>query len=156
MQKQKPIRPTNEEAIRLAKSLIQNAKYGSLAVVHPSTGNPHVTRIAVSTASNGGPITLVSDLSVHTKALRENSHCSLLLGEPGSRGDPLNHPRITLSCKAEFADKTSLRAIYLDQHPKAKLYIDFADFHFVKFEIISADLNGGFGKAFQLKPSDFS
>ena len=49
---------------------------------------------------------------------------------------------------------TELRDHYLITHPKAKLYIDFADFNFVAFDIQSADLNGGFGKAFHLTASD--
>jgi putative heme iron utilization protein len=49
---------------------------------------------------------------------------------------------------------TELAAHYLRDHPKAKLYIGFTDFSFVRFEISEAHLNGGFGKAFHLGPQD--
>ena len=158
--KTNPIREVDEEAIALAQSLITSARYGALAVNHPETGHPHVTRIAIGTDESGQPITLISDLSLHTKALKANPNASLLLGEPKDNGDPLTHPRITLNCRANFVtreteDFAGLRDLYLKQNPKAKLYIDFTDFNFVRFDIQSADLNGGFGKAYQLDPDHF-
>ena len=118
-----------------------------------------VSRVAVGTDQSGGAISLVSELSHHTKALRDDPRCSLLVGEPGPKGDPLTHPRLTLNCTArfiwhsgpEFGD--SDHAV-LQTHPKSKLYIDFADFHFVRFDVLEGQLNGGFGKAFTLTPQD--
>jgi len=153
------IRPTNDEARQIACGLIQHAHFGALAVLHPDTGLPHVTRIAVGTRPAGTPLTLISDLSFHTTALRNNPYCSLLLGEPSIKGDPLTHPRITLTCKADFVPRNTpehvqIREHYLSHQPKAKLYIDFADFNFVLFNIQSASLNGGFGKAYDLSAED--
>jgi len=153
------IRPTDSEACETARNLIQHAHFGSLAVLHPDTGLPHVTRIAIGTSPTGTPLTLISDLSFHTTALHQNPNCSLLLGEPGTKGDPLTHPRITLACKAGIISRKStrydqLRTRYLAQHPKAKLYIDFTDFNFGLFDIQSASLNGGFGKAYALSAHD--
>ena len=45
-------------------------------------------------------------------------------------------------------------AHWLRDHPKAKLYIGFGDFHFALFSVTGAFLNGGFGKAFFLTPVD--
>ena len=53
-------------------------------------------RVAVATDAQGTPVTLVSDLSHHTRALRADPACSLLVGEPGEKGDPLTHPRLSL------------------------------------------------------------
>lgn len=148
-----PIRPTDDEARDLAKRLINEAQFGALAVLQD--GQPAVTRVAVATDEDGMPLTLVSDLSSHTKALRADPRCSLLLGEPGEKGDPLTHPRITLQAKAVFVDKSdNLVARYLSLQPKAKLYIGFADFHFARLNVAEAHLNGGFGKAYRLTPED--
>ena len=160
MPKQDPIRPTDDEARTLARSLIDGATYGAIGVLDPESQTPMVTRIAIGTDTDGTPVTLVSDLSAHTRALKANAACSLLLGEPGDKGDPLIHPRLTLQCHARFlhhADDghAALRAHYLASHPKAKLYVDFGDFAFVRFTIVSALLNGGFGQAFRLSESDF-
>lgn len=156
---QSPIRPTDDDARKIAHTLITDAHFGALAVLHPDTNLPHVTRVAMGTDQSGTPLTLISDLSFHTKALRQNPNCSLLLGEPSSKGDPLTHPRITLQCAARFLPRDTenhaqIRAQYLAHQPKAKLYIDFADFNFVLFDIQSASLNGGFGKAYELSAKD--
>ncbi|WP_425092645.1 HugZ family protein [Tropicimonas sp. S265A] len=154
-----PIRPTDDEARALARELISKARFGALGVLEPQTDMPMVSRISVSTTAQGIPLSLISDLSHHTQALKADARCSLLVGEPGSKGDPLTHPRITLQCEARFITRTddtfaTLRARYLSSHPKAQLYIDFADFNFVELRPGVAHLNGGFGKAFTLTPSD--
>ncbi len=153
------IRPTDDEARQITRDLIVSAQFGSLAVLHPDTGLPHVTRIAIGTSPSGTPLTLISDLSFHTKALRQNPNCSLLLGEPLAKGDPLVHPRISIQCKTDFLTRkdpkhSEIRDHYLAHRPKAKLYIDFTDFNFVLFTIQSASLNGGFGKAYELTAQD--
>lgn len=159
MTEKNPIRETTDEACELGRGLIRAARFGALAVIDPATGAPQVTRIAVGTTPEGQPLSLISQLSAHTGALRADPRCSLLLGEPGPRGDPLTHPRITLACAASFtghgtAAYLRLRGLWLDSHPKAQLYIDFTDFCFVIFTVQRAALNGGFGKAFHLGPGD--
>jgi putative heme iron utilization protein len=154
-----PIRPTDDEARALARHLLDHAHFGAVGVVDPETGAPMVTRIAVGTDAEGRPVSLVSDLSSHTRALRANPAASLLVGEPGDRGDPLTHPRLTLQARARFVRKGAegyerLRTRWLEGHRKSTLYIDFADFSFVVFEVEAAHLNGGFGRAFVLTPGD--
>ena len=156
-----PIRATDEEARSLARGLIAAAKFAALGAIEPATGAPVVTRIAIAQDDTGLPMTLVSDLSLHTRALAANPACSLLLGEPGPRGDPLTHPRLTLQCTACFVERPGamhekLCQSYLAQQPKAKLYIDFGDFRLLRFTVIRAYLNGGFGKAYVLGPADLA
>lgn len=149
-----PIRPTDHEARALARDLIDKARFAALGVLDPQTGHPMVSRVAVA-----GFVTLISELSHHTQALKADPRCSLLIGEPGAKGNPLTHPRITLQGEASFVQVGSeahiaLRTHWLSVHPKAKLYIDFGDFGFVRFQTTRALLNGGFGKAFVLTPDD--
>ena len=101
----------------------------------------------------GAPLSLISTLSHHTAALEAEPRCALLLGEPGEKGDPLTHPRLTVHARARLIGRSDeehpgLRACFLEQRPKAKLYIDFGDFRLVRFEVVDALLNGGFGKAY--------
>ena len=153
-----PIRPTDDDARALARSLIEGARFGALAAVHPDTGLPHVTRVAIGTDAGGEPVTLISELSLHTRALHAEPRACVLLGEPGDRGDPLTHPRLSLDVAAQFIprgpDHDALRDRWLALHPKARLYIDFADFAFVRLQPTGAALNGGFGRAFLLGPDD--
>lgn len=161
MEKPDPIRPTDDEARTLARQLIEDARFGALAVTDAESGGPSVTRVAIGTDQGGTPVTLISSLSAHWQALAASPRCALLLGEPGPKGDPLVHPRLTVHCTAAFVDRDSaehaeLRAHYLESHPKSKLYIDFGDFAFVRFTAVDARLNGGFGKAFRLTADDLS
>lgn len=154
-----PIRPTDDEARSLARDLMNKARFAALGVVDPESDAPMVTRVAFGTTPQSGPATLVSDLSHHTRALKANPAASLLVGEPGSRGDPLTHPRLTLQAKARFlrhgaAGYTEMAAHWLRDHPKSRLYIGFADFSFVLFDVHAAYLNGGFGRAFVMTPAD--
>jgi len=154
-----PVQPTDDDARALARSLLHDATFGALAVIDAATGAPSVTRIAIGTDPTGAPVTLISRLATHHAALTADNRCALLLGEPGPKGDPLTHPRMTLHCTAEFVASgteahTALRAHYLASHPKSKLYIDFPDFTFLRFTITGGLLNGGFGRAFRLAPAD--
>jgi putative heme iron utilization protein len=157
MNRRDPFHPVDEEARTLARGLVDTAAFAALGVLQD--GQPAVTRIAFATTPEGAPLTLISDLSTHTAALRSHPVCSLLVGEPGDKGDPLTHPRLTLQATAEFIPQGSdsharLRAHYLDQRPKAQLYIDFTDFHLVRFEVTEVLLNGGLGKAYILAAED--
>ncbi len=156
-----PFRPVDDTARGLARDLIEGATFGALATLQPGKAVPSVSRISLATDEAGGLVTLISTLADHTRALHANLACALLVGEPGETGDPLTHPRLTLHAEARFVARDSaehghLRARYLALRPKAKLYVDFTDFGFVRFEISDALLNGGFGKAWRLAPADLT
>lgn len=157
-EKRDVIRPTDDEAIRLAKTLLRTARFGAIAVLDPEAGGPLASRVGVATDLDGTPLILVSQLSAHTRALQADPRCSLLLGEPG-KGDALAHPRISLICHASVVDKASaihgrIERRYLNKNPKAKLYAGLGDFRFFRLEMQSASLNGGFGKAFLMTRKD--
>lgn len=96
-----PIRPTDEDARQLARNLMSKARFAALGVIDQS-GCPLVTRVAFGLCPKGRPISLVSTLSAHTRALQENPACSFMVGEPEDRGDPLTHPRLSLQGRARF------------------------------------------------------
>ncbi|WP_404947067.1 HugZ family pyridoxamine 5'-phosphate oxidase [Rhizobium terrae] len=156
--KPKVLRDTDDEARRLARTLVRGARYMALAVIDPETGFPSVSRTLTGTDIDGVPVILVSGLSGHTKGLVADPRCSLLAGEPG-KGDPLAHPRITLQCLAESVARDTpeharIRSRFLDRHPKAALYADFGDFRFFRITPQAASLNGGFGRAYMLNGAD--
>ncbi len=150
-----PIRPTEESARQMARDLIGQARFGAIATLDPVTKAPMVTRIAVGLTPTGLHI-LISDLSLHTQAIKADPACSLLIGEPGPKGDPLTHPRLTLQCRASPTPKSGQRNAWLQTHPKAALYVDFTDFDFYRLDVAQGFLNGGFGKAFHLTPQDMA
>ncbi len=153
-----PVRPVDDESRRLAERLLRTARRGSLGTLEPETGHPFVSLVSLATDVDGTPIILVSQLSNHTGHLAADRRCSLLVGESG-KGDPLAHPRITLSCRAAAVDRESERGLrirrrFLARQPKAELYVDFPDFGFIALEIERGSLNGGFGKAYRLERED--
>ncbi len=156
-----PIRPTDDAARALARALIAEASFGALGVLHPATGTPHVARIALAPATGGGLLACVSGLALHFRALAAAPQAGLLLGEPGPKGDPLTHARLSLSVAASFVPRDvaaaqELRAFWLARHPKARVYVDLPDFRFVRLLPVAALLNGGFGKAFELTAADLA
>ncbi|MEZ5812965.1 MAG: pyridoxamine 5'-phosphate oxidase family protein [Rhizobiaceae bacterium] len=152
------LRPLDDDAIGLARTLLRTARYGALATLDPQSGAPQASRTATATDTDGAPVILISRLAPHTTALEADPRCSLLVGEPG-KGDPLAHPRITLACVAKRLDRDGeagrrARRRYLNRHPKAALYADFADFSFFRLDVLSAGLNGGFARAYVLGRDD--
>ena len=156
--KKDPLLPVDDVARRLARDLLRQARHGALATLDSADGMPLATRTALATDMNGAPVFLTSTLSAHTQALLADARCSLLLGEPG-KGDPLAHPRLTVSGSARRIAgddplRERLKRRYLARHPKAALYVDFADFDFWRLEVQRASLNGGFGRAYAMTPAD--
>lgn len=156
-----PVQPADDEARALARHIWRTARIAALAFSDPSTGTPFISRIGFGTTRDGVGLTLISNLAQHTAALRAAPDCALLLGEPGEKGDPLNSPRLSVRASALFVpasaeDRPALRDVWLTGHPKARLYIDFPDFHFVWLIPSAAFLNGGFGRAYALTPSDLT
>ncbi len=153
-----PVRDADAEALALARNLMAEARHAALAVTDPADGLPGISRIAFGLGPDGMALTLISSLSAHHGALMANPACALMVGEPGEKGDPLTHPRLMVKARAEFVpqdtpDHAALRAHWLTAHPKAKLYVDFGDFGFVRFAPVAILLNGGFGKAFRIDPA---
>lgn len=149
---------TNDEARGLAEGVIRTCRYGALAYLEPGTGHPVTSRVGCVPDMDGTIHIPISGLSAHTKALRADPRCSLLLGETG-KGDPLTHPRLSLVGEVVAVEKDSdtharLRRRYVSRQKKAGIYLDLPDFTFYRVDSPRAFLNGGFGKAFDLAAED--
>ena len=137
-----------------AKRLLRTARTGALATL--DAGRPLTTLIGVASDWDGAPLFLMSDLSQHTKNIGLDPRVSLLLTSEGGRGDPLNHPRITLNGAVRRREGDDGRDRYVRRNPKAKLYVNFADFSLRRLDIESVHFNGGFGRAEKLTVEDVS
>lgn len=151
--------PADDAARALARRLLAEARHGALAFADPESGAPGISRVALGLDAAGVPVSLMSSLTQHEPALRARPDAALMVGEVGAKGDPLTHPRLMLTVRAAFVaaddpDRPALRDLWLRDHPKSTLYVDFADFHFVRLVPVSALLNGGFGRAHRLDAAD--
>lgn len=149
------LQDVDRKALSLSRQLIRGSPQGALATIEAGRQWPSASLVTIATELDGCPLILISALSAHTRALRENPHCGLLLTQSG-KGDPLAHPRISVQAQARFLDRASKAGIsarrrFLNRHHKASLYADFEDFSFVRLEPDHASLNGGFGKAYELQ-----
>ncbi|UXN59401.1 HugZ family protein [Phyllobacterium zundukense] len=158
-EKKDVLREIDDNAIRLARTLMRTSRHAVIATLDPQSGAPIATRVGVSTDHDGAPIILVSALAAHTPALLADPRCSLLVGEP-AKGDPLAHPRMTITASAreiarDTPEHSRIAWRYLSHLPKAKLYVGLGDFRFFRLEPESAKLNGGFGQAYQLSANDW-
>ncbi len=153
-----PVQHATDDALALARQLL-SLGHAALAWEDPDTGTPGISRIAFHRDPQAGLLTLVSGLAPHFRALRDRPDCALMLGEVGDKGDPLTHPRLMIRARASFVPqddptRPGIRARWLDQNPKARVYIDLPDFAFVRLTPTSALLNGGFARAFHIAPKD--
>ncbi|MGJ4908176.1 HugZ family protein [Bradyrhizobium sp. HKCCYLRH2060] len=142
---------------RVTHSLLRRSRQGALATLMVGSGDPYCSLVNVATASDGAPIILISRLAVHTRNLLADSRVSLMLDERAP-GDPLEGSRIMLSGKAEQAaddNREVLRRRYLNAHPSAADYAEFADFSFFVIRPSGAHLVAGFGRIVDLKPEQF-
>jgi heme iron utilization protein len=142
------------EAVADAKRLMRLARTGALATLEAAGGAPLTTLVGVASDFDGAPLFLMSTLSRHTRNLANDPRASLLLTWRHERGDPLNHPRVTLGGRVErcVAPRTKVR--YLQRNPKAGLYAGFADFGLFQLRIEDVHFNGGFGRAAPLSVDD--
>jgi hypothetical protein len=134
----------------LIRELLGNARYGSLGTLS-ADGGPFASVVALAFDPAWRPVIITSHLSGHTGHMERDPRVALLVSDIG-KGDPLAHPRLTLTGRAKDARPgdplyDELRAVYLAQQPKAALYVQLPGFWFWRIEPEAVALNGGFGKA---------
>jgi heme iron utilization protein len=152
-----PRQPASFDPLRVARDLLRRIRVGALGTLQ-ADGAPMTTLTTVATDMDGMPIIITSRLSAHTGNLLGDPRFSLLQSERG-KGDPLAHPRLTLTgvARAVAGDDPALprlRARFLARHPKAQIYIDFPDFLFWRLEALQLHLNGGFARAYSGEAAD--
>jgi putative heme iron utilization protein len=131
-----------------SKRLLRSVRAGTLATL-TGGGDPFASLTTIATDVDGSPLILISQLAAHTRHLERDPRCSLLMAETGT-GDPLAHPRLTVTGRAEKVQpeaRAAIRIRFLARHPKAELYADFADFAFWRIAMDQIHLNGGFARA---------
>ena len=141
------------DAIGLARHLLRSIRSGALATLDPEDGTPFASLVTIATDVDGTPLMLLSRLSAHTRNLLKDPRASLLFSA-GGKGDPLAHPRLTVTGRVAQTADPRVRARFIARHPTAKLYADFPDFGFFALEPTAGHLNGGFAKAAMLTPGE--
>ncbi|GGC52109.1 HugZ family pyridoxamine 5'-phosphate oxidase [Chelatococcus reniformis] len=136
----------------VAKALLRRARIGTLATLGPD-GAPYASLVSIATDLDGVPVTLISDLALHTGNLARDARASLLVATIGA-GDPLAHPRLSVAVVAERSAGERPRHRFLARHPGAAGYADFPDFSFRRLVPTGAHLVAGFGRIVDLCAAD--
>ncbi len=131
-----------------ARDLVVNVGTATLATAE--SGVPHAALVTVALLPEHTPILLLSELAIHTQQLHANPACALLLaGEPNGP-NPQTRQRLCLTGTASRTKDKRARTIFLERHPYAAQYADFADFAFWEILVREAYFVGGFGAARKL------
>lgn len=137
------------DPVASARSLLRSARRATLATLDRASGTPYASLVGIATAQDGAPLLLVSDLARHTANLAADPRASVLCAETGA-GDPLAHPRVTVTGRCVPLDKEAARGRWLARQPESELYYDFPDFNMLRLEPDAAHLVAGFGRIVDL------
>jgi hypothetical protein len=146
--------PAKTEIASAARALMRRALKGSLASLDAGSHYPYASLITLATDASGAPTFLISKLARHTANLAKDARASIMIDETGALADPLQGARVTLWGLAEPATEEGVRQRFLARHPEAAVYVDFPDFGFWRLNVEGAHYIGGFGRIFDLEPSD--
>jgi putative heme iron utilization protein len=146
--------PDNEAPAWTARKLLRAARVGTLAT--SVAGQPFASLVTPACAPDLSVLLLLSDLSEHTRHLRAEPRCGLLVAGPAAEQNPQTAPRVTVTGLAEPIDDATLKARWLAVHPYASLYADFGDFHLWRLRPLGALFVGGFARATRLKQADLT
>jgi putative heme iron utilization protein len=137
-----------------SRQLLRAARSGVLAT--QKAGQPFASLVTPACAPDGSILMFLSTLSEHTRQLRAEPRCSLMVMGEAVSANPQTAPRVTITGLAEVETDPALKARWLAVHPYAQLYAEFGDFSLWRIRPQAAQLVGGFARAFRLKPAELA
>jgi len=146
--------PQDVSPARAARRLLRAARAGTLAT--SMQGQPFASLVTPATAPDLSVLLLLSDLSEHTRHLRADPRCSVLVWGVAEGANPQTAPRVTVTGLAEAVSDGALTARYLAVHPYAALYAGFGDFNLWRIRPVNGLYVGGFGRAARLRAADLT
>ena len=141
-----------ESPFWVARKLLRAARAGFLGTV--IDGLPFATLVTPASAADLSVLLLLSSLSEHTRHLRADPRCSLLVVGTATGANPQTAPRVTLTGLAVADPDPALKARWLAVHPYGALYADFGDFALWRIEPVQALFVGGFARAARLRRAE--
>lgn len=135
-----------------ARLLLRAARVGTLATA--TDGQPFASLVTPACAPDLSVLLLLSSLSEHTRHLRADPRCALMVAGAPDGPNPQTTPRVTVTGLAETIDDPDLKARWLAVHPYAGFYADFGDFALWRLRPEAALLVGGFARAHRIRRAD--
>jgi putative heme iron utilization protein len=135
-----------------ARLLLRAARAATLAT--SAQGQPFASLVTPATTADLSVLLLLSSLSEHTRHLRAEPRCALLVTGAPAGPNPQTAPRLTVTGIAAPDPDPALKARFLAVHPYARLYADFGDFEVWRIRPLAALFVGGFARAVRLRAAD--
>jgi putative heme iron utilization protein len=138
--------PSLAERARTLISWGGNSSLSTMSKKHP--GFPFGSLMPYAVDEQGRPMFLISSMAMHTKNLKEEPRCTLLVQRASAGGSPLGSARISVMGKAALIPEDqheTARATYLARHPESKQWAGFGDFALYRLEVVDVYFVGGFG-----------
>ncbi|CAM2772354.1 DUF2470 domain-containing protein [Rariglobus hedericola] len=146
-------------AIDQLKSGLRTAMLGTAS----AAGEPDASVVPVVLSADGTLHTYVSEMSAHTKNLRESGRASVMVIEDeNTAAQLLARKRLTLRCAAAFIERdtpvfaTVMSAMKEKFGPVMQHLEGMTDFHVVQLTPARGRLVCGFGQAFDVDPIDWT
>ena len=147
-----PASPPPDTPLWASRKLLRAARAGTLGTV--IDGQPFATLVTPASFADLSVLLLLSSLSEHTRHLRADPRCSLLVVGTASGANPQTAPRVTLTGLAEVDPDPALKQRWLAVHPYGALYAGFADFALWRIRPVQALFVGGFARAARLRRAE--
>ncbi len=149
---EEPAPEEQESPLWVARRLLRAARAGTLGTV--IDGQPFATLVTPASAADLSVLLMLSSLSEHTRHLRGDPRCSLLVVGTPSGANPQTAPRVTVTGLAAVDPDPALKARWLAVHPYGALYAGFGDFALWRFQPVQALFVGGFARAARLRQAE--
>jgi hypothetical protein len=137
-----------------ARKLLRAARVGTLA--SSADGQPRASLVTPACAADLSVLLLLSDLSEHTRHLRADARCSILVTGAPQDANPQTTPRVSVTGLVEPTTDLALRSRYLAEHPYATQYAGFGDFSLWRVRPLGGLYVGGFARAARLRAADLA
>ena len=133
------------DAAWAAIRLLRASRAATLATV--ADGQPFASLITPATAPDRSLLMLLSGLSPHTRHLRQEPRCSIMVMGTATSPNPQTAPRLSLTGTASPEPDPALKARWVALHPYAGFYAGLGDFQLWQFQGDSGQFVGGFASA---------
>jgi putative heme iron utilization protein len=145
---------TDDSPAWASRKLLRAARGGTLAT--SMQGQPFASLVTPACMPDLAVLLLLSNLSEHTRHLRDDPRCSVLVSGAPEGVSAQTAPRVTITGLAERIDDPAAKARYLAIHPYAALYADFGDFGIWRIRPLNGLFVGGFARAARLRSGELA
>jgi putative heme iron utilization protein len=140
--------------IQDARALLRAARAGTLAT--SGDGQPFASLVTPAAAPDASVLLLLSGLSEHTRHLRDEPRCAVMVAGMPTEANPQTAPRLTITGLAAPEPDPALKARWVALHPYAAFYAGFGDFQLWRVVPKAGLYIGGFASATRLRQADLA